>query len=80
MLPGNVATSTVWRWMTRGCRGHRLASIIISGSRCTTQDTIRDFFAAITAQADGQRPPLRTQTARNRAVSAANQRLDRAGA
>jgi len=79
LLPGHVAASTVWRWMTRGCRGHRLASIIVSGARRTTKDAIREFLAAITAEADGLRPPLRTPRQRERAADAADRRLARAG-
>jgi len=78
-LPGNVAASTVWRWMTRGCRGHRLASILISGTRRTTKTAIREFLAAITAEADGLRPQSRTPRQRERAADAADRRLSAAG-
>ena len=43
--------STVWRWIQRGCRGVRLATVLIGGRRYTSKEAIADFVAGTTAAA-----------------------------
>jgi hypothetical protein len=41
-----VATSTLWRWYTRGSRGVRLEVARVGGAVYTTREAIRDFVVA----------------------------------
>jgi hypothetical protein len=36
--------STLYRWMTSGCRGVVLESIQVGGTRCTSREALQRFF------------------------------------
>ncbi|MEM9662606.1 MAG: DUF1580 domain-containing protein [Planctomycetota bacterium] len=38
--------STVWRWASRGVRGHKLKTWRVGGTTCTTAQAIDEFIAA----------------------------------
>ena len=79
-LPGGaVHVSTVWRWHRRGIRGIRLETVCRGGIRCTSDEAIERFFAAITAAADGEPAPTRTPRQRQRAMQHAERELERDG-
>lgn len=40
-------TSTLARWATRGVRGVRLPSVVVGGSRCSTERALHAFFAEL---------------------------------
>ena len=42
-----VHPSTVWRWVQRGIRGHKLKTIKIGGVTCTSESALRFFFNSI---------------------------------
>lgn len=42
-----VHPSTVWRWVQRGIRGHKLKTIKIGGVTCTSESALRIFFNSI---------------------------------
>ena len=50
ILSGHVArenrkhVSTVWRWVLRGVKGHRLESFLVGGRRYTTREAVGRFF------------------------------------
>lgn len=69
--------STLWRWATKGCRGIRLKTTLIGGQRYTTDEYLEQFFAAINAKSDGEPIPLRSSTARERAIQEAELELSR---
>jgi len=45
--------ATVYRWTERGLRGQRLRTAYAGGHRRTTTRWLREFFAAVTAAAEG---------------------------
>ena len=77
LLEDRPASVTVWRWMTKGCRGIKLESLIVNGSRRTTKQALHQFFAAITAQANGEREQARTPKQRERDIDRARARAER---
>lgn len=58
--------STVYRWTTRGIRGHQLATTKVGRTRCTSTDDVIRFIRAINEpNAQGpQRRPRSTREAR----------------
>ena len=43
-VPGRPHISTVWRWINRGIRGHRLETMHVGGRRYTTEQAITRFL------------------------------------
>lgn len=79
-LPGGaVHVSTIHRWRMKGCRGVRLETFLRGGVRHTTREAIERFFAATTAAADGDTPPVRTPRQREREIAQAERELERDG-
>ncbi len=74
-IPGRPHVSTVWRWMTRGCRGITLESLVCAGRRYTSLESIERFVAATTAAAAGESPPARTSRQRERAIAEAERKM-----
>jgi hypothetical protein len=75
-----INVSTLWRWATLGVRGVKLDTIMAGGTRATSLEAVERFFAALTAQADGEpvaAPPR--PKARQRQIEAAERRLAAAG-
>ena len=72
-----VAVSTAWRWVLRGCRGHRLESFAVGGKRYTTDESFARFIAAT----NGQTPiaPAASAKARQSRIEAAERELSAAG-
>jgi len=76
----NVAT--LYRWTTIGCKGVILESVQVGGTRCTSTEALRRFFAALTAQAGADRStpaPREVSRDRQRQIAAADARLRAAG-
>ena len=75
-----INVSTLWRWGMVGVRGIKLETLMAGGTRATSLEAIERFFAALTAQADGQQvvPPPRPKS-RQRQIEAAEKRLAAAG-
>jgi hypothetical protein len=72
--------SCIYRWTVAGCRGIKLESIQVGGTRCTSRAALQAFCNALTTAAQGEipAPPPRAKE-RRRAIEAATQRLARAG-
>jgi hypothetical protein len=56
-----VNPSTVWRWTTRGVRARtgilvRLEAIRVGGTCCTSDEALRRFFRALSAE--NPQPPV----------------------
>ena len=76
-LPGGaVHVSTVHRWRLKGVRDVRLETFLRGGIRYTTHEAVARFFAAITAAADGNTPPVRTPRQRERDIEQAEREFD----
>jgi hypothetical protein len=52
-LGKRISPATLHRWRLRGCRGVRLATILIGGQRCTSIEALQAFFEATTRAQDG---------------------------
>lgn len=75
--PGGVSPATMARWIQRGVRGAKLATIFIGGRRLTSREAVQRF---ITAQnADDTPSPAITAAQRQRQAEAAQKELARAG-
>jgi hypothetical protein len=51
LVPGRPHTATIWRWITRGVKGRKLASITVGGRRLVTLAALEEFLFAPTSSA-----------------------------
>jgi len=80
--------STLYRWMTTGCRGVVLESIQVGGTRCTSRVALQRFFERLsgpdpTGPGGGHAGPVpvrRSAARRQRASAEAGRRLAEMGA
>lgn len=72
--------SCLYRWTTSGCRGIVLESVQIGGTRCTSKEALVRFFDRLTRNSAGDRPAVRSPSARQRAAERAIEELEREGA
>ena len=70
-----LATSTLWRWATRGLRGTRLDVVKVGGVTYTTAAAIREFIERTNSAANSQQSPSSPSRRSQRAVAD----LDRLG-
>ena len=71
-----INNSTVWRWTVRGIRGVKLETVLVGGTRFTSQQALNRFFHASTAAAAGVVvPAVRTSAQRQRAIDRAEEEL-----
>lgn len=73
--------SCVYRWSTTGCKGIRLETIQIGGTRCTSRQALSRFFKAL-SEISGlapKEPSGKTPAARARSIASAEQELAAAG-
>lgn len=63
--------SQVHRWWANGLKGHRLESIVVAGTRCSTSEAVDRWIAALSSQGSAgvqhSRTPLRRQRDHERA-------------
>ena len=53
-LGRRISPSTLHRWRLRGCRGIKLETLLIGGTRTTSAEALQRFFSATTRVQDGQ--------------------------
>ena len=53
-LGRRISPSTLHRWRLRGCRGIKLETLLIGGTRTTSSEALQRFFSATTRVQDGQ--------------------------
>ena len=75
--PHGVSTATMARWIQRGVRGAKLATVLIGGRRFTSREAINRFISA--QNADESPTPTVSPAQRTRQAKAAQQELARAG-
>jgi hypothetical protein len=63
-LPPRPNVATLWRWRTKGVRGHKLETMLYGGRRVTSREAIARFLAAINGE-----PAIRVVTPRQRELS-----------
>ena len=66
--------ATLYRWASRGLRGHRLETIRVGGSLCTSVEALQRFFDKLT-----DRESARTHLHDRGDIEAAELELDRLG-
>jgi hypothetical protein len=66
--------STVWRWALRGVHGIRLRTVVVGGTRCTSERWLREFFAALAGNPITT-PAIRTPARRQREIAQAQEEL-----
>jgi hypothetical protein len=71
-----VNVATLYRWASNGCRGVRLETIQIGGTRCTSMQALQRFFDRLTDS--GPDPSLAASGTRHPAPVRRRQRDDRA--
>lgn len=74
-LPGRPHVSTIWRWVNRGCRGVRLETVLIGGTRYTSREALQRMVDATTAVAAGEPTPSRTPRQRQADIDRAEREL-----
>ena len=78
-VPGRPHNSTVWRWHQKGVRGVKLETILIGGTRYTSNEALQRFFDRTTAAAAGTESVPRTSAQRQRSFEKAERELNDAG-
>jgi len=69
--------SCLYRWTAGGCRGVRLESVQVGGTRCTSREALSRFFARLSGE-QPEAPPA-TTTARRKQIARAEAELRKAG-
>ena len=75
----DVHISTVQRWRMAGVRDIRLKTVMKGGRRMTRKNWIKMFHEQVTAKADEDLVPLRTERQRENDAAATNAALDQIG-
>jgi Protein of unknown function (DUF1580) len=79
-----VNVATLYRWASHGCRGVRLETLQIGGTKCTSLEALQRFFDRLTnpgcdhglAERPAHQPaPVRRRERDNKAVAAELERL-----
>jgi hypothetical protein len=71
--------SCLYRWTQSGCKGVRLESIQVGGTRCTSREALGRFFERLSNSTGSGEPSIRTPNQRARAADQAERDLIRAG-
>ncbi len=67
--------ATLYRWAKRGVKGHRLETIQIGGTLCTSSEAMQRLFNAL----GGESPTAVTSPSRKREIRKAERELEAAG-
>ena len=70
---------TAWRWAMKGCRGLRLPTFMCGNVRMTTRPAYRWWLIQLTAIAEGELVPSRTNKQREAAIERAERELAEMG-
>lgn len=78
-----VHISCIYRWTLSGCKGIKLESIQVGGTRCTSREALGRFFERLSRatgiDADHSFPAVRTTSQRTRDDARAERELIEAG-
>jgi hypothetical protein len=78
-LPGRPSLATCYRWSLAGCRGVRLETVQVGGSRWTSAEAFSRFVATLTAARDGSPPVPQSPAKPCRQNAETARRLDELG-
>jgi hypothetical protein len=70
-----INVATLWRWSQAGVKGIKLRCTMVGGIKMASEADVAAFFAALTAQANGEPAPIRTTRQREAAIRAAKKEL-----
>ncbi|TWU57679.1 DUF1580 domain-containing protein [Rubripirellula reticaptiva] len=73
------SSATMYRWAQRGLKGVKLQTAFAGGHRRTTEQWIREFFAAITEAVDGTAVAPPKPVDRDKQIKRAEAELEAAG-
>lgn len=72
LIPGRPHCSSIWRWVRRGVKGHRLEAISVGGRTFTTRQAIERFLDALNcARSEPPQPERPVRPVRQRQIAAA---------
>lgn len=71
--------ATLYRWSQRGCRGVRLETIQVGGTRCTSRQAIARFCAHLSSVEDNAPTGPPTRRERTKSIDRAEKSLADAG-
>jgi hypothetical protein len=71
--------ATIHRWHLRGCKGVKLQTAFAGGHRRTTEKWVREFFAKVTAAANGAKASDESSPEKSAAYDRAERELAAAG-
>ncbi len=77
LFPRRPHVCSIFRWAQKGLRGHRLETLSVGGTKCTSEAALVRFFERISDPAAIVQPTTTTQ--RRRAQEKVNRQLDAAG-
>src|SRR4051812_39705508 len=78
-----INVATFYRWASRGCRGVRLETLQVGGTRCTSREALQRFFERLSDRSRGsfvgvsQAPTSATNARAAREAEAVVEELDR---
>lgn len=75
-----VNPSTTWRWYRKGVNGVKLETIVVGGTRMTTEPACLRFIERTTAAANGEQTTTSMSKRRQREIEAAEKELAKMGA
>lgn len=67
-LGNRVHPTTIHRWRLRGARGVKLETLLAGGTRYTSVEALKRFFAGTTAAADGETYVIESDVIDDKAV------------
>jgi hypothetical protein len=73
------ATQTIYRWAQRGCRGVRLETIQVGGTKCTSLEALQRFCERLSGLSANTVPPDSGSRRRQRQVESAERECQNAG-
>ncbi len=86
VLPGHPNVATVWRWISKGCRGIRLEVFRCGGRTYTSREALERFAARLSGRDEPDGTPFlaadsrpKPSPARKRAIDGARAQLEAAG-
>ena len=77
LFPTRPHISTIWRWIQRGTRGHRLDTCYVGGRRYTSHEAVARFLSALNN--NGATAPAEPSKRRQRQIDQAEAELQAAG-
>ncbi len=69
-IPGNPHAATLWRWVSKGVRGVKLAVVRVGGRTMVTPEAIETFLNRLNAVEETQAPVITPRQRRQQSETA----------